>query len=277
MSTIPEDKPSMLVDSEETRACSRCRNGRIPVTDTRKMCSECRERNRIYSQRSQNRALATIQDQQNNGKEILTAKRKTEDSEEAVHGTKKRVKKVHTASNQSPAENGGNAKEKAKKAPINRSYGVEYLTAEQLYTTLTASSKSKKYNFRGHFAIVANPKTDHLARVRLVAKDLRKIADIPFESISITSSANEDEFRATFQCTCLGRGTTKPVASLVWPQPGVFASNPPGHPNTKHRDDAPNGTTPAVQCKGRINVIAEADMSHPVGIVGQRITITVEH
>lgn len=58
---------------------------------------------------------------------------------------------------------------------------VEYQTPAEMYHKLNTCSKTKKYLFNGRSSIIANPEIDNNQRVIIVAKDLRKIVNVPFE------------------------------------------------------------------------------------------------
>ncbi|KAG6860143.1 hypothetical protein C0995_015248 [Termitomyces sp. Mi166 len=249
-------------NSEETRPCTKCKASIISVTDSRKWCANCREKARLRSaQRAQQkRVLLETQDGQDDGNVLRELKRKMEGHADATQQEKKRLKTSHVSGDIKRKVDGEvknkkvllslfsalNAYTMVQTKPGNR---YEYQTASEMYNKLHTFSKTKKYLFSGHYSIIADPEIDHNQRVKLVAKDLRKIAKIPFD--------------------CLGQGT-KSVATLYSRDSNAIASSPLGSPVDRQADSVP-------RCKGIIKVMSQDDSSHPLGIAGQKITVTIEH
>ncbi|KAG6878363.1 hypothetical protein C0992_008259 [Termitomyces sp. T32_za158] len=211
------------------------------------------------------RASLLAQYGQDNGMMSPELKRKLENRADATLQGKKRPR---TSGDFGERENTTDSGTKTKKKKLKEQ--VEYQTSAEMYNKLNICSKTKKYLFNGRFSIIANPEIDNNKRVTIVAKDLRKLGNVPFEGTSIKSFVGEDIFGATFQCSCLDPGTRKPVATLYNRNPNEIAFSPAGFVVHTPTNDIP-------RCKGTIKVISQDDDSHPLGIAGQKITIIVEH
>ncbi|KAH0580188.1 hypothetical protein J132_06399 [Termitomyces sp. J132] len=254
-------------NSDETRQCTKCK-ARVPVADPRKWCANCREKARLMCARRAQRkhVLMEAQNGQEHGDVLRGLKRKLEDHADATQQEKKRPKPSHVSGEIKRKADGEVKKKKKTKQGIKE---VEYQTASEMYTKLSHHAKTENYFFNGHFSIIANPETDNNQRVRLVAKDLRKVANISFEGRSISATTSKSTFCATFQCTCLGQAT-KPAATLYTRDPNAIGVSSLGSDVHKQTDNVQ-------RCKGTIRIMSEENSSHPLGIAGQKITVTVEH
>ncbi|KAG6830729.1 hypothetical protein H0H92_015008 [Tricholoma furcatifolium] len=160
--SINEPVPPGDINAEQFRACSGCKTGRIPIVDYRKTCQTCREKSRLQAQRYKERKRERLRIQELQGRIRAASEMGVAAAED---GKNKRLKTDHVSDENKPVN----------------VYKDEYQTASDMYRMLTMSSKSKRYSFYGHFSIVANPEAGNGKRVRIVSRDLRNIANIPFE------------------------------------------------------------------------------------------------
>ncbi|KAF5378057.1 hypothetical protein D9615_007506 [Tricholomella constricta] len=272
---------------EETLPCSQCKRGRVPISHGRKMCVKCRERGRRHYQR---RATLDRGEADSAADIVVTsnAKRKIldEDLSDVLRGMKKRYKKSFATPSGAVVQPVNGVEGTTSALPAKHDC-TEYQTATDMYKAIKALSKSKQFRFHGSFSIIAKADTDHFTRGRLVIDELRKIAKISFEYDKPISPVTKPSFRVSFKCTCLAAAPkpAKPVAALMTSD--VIATSIPGIGTPKHRQGNLTGwagltrkvTDPegGARCKGKVVIIAEPDMSHPLGIVGQKVTVIVEH
>ncbi|KAJ7118686.1 hypothetical protein C8R43DRAFT_1241852 [Mycena crocata] len=125
-------------------------------------------------------------------------------------------------------------------------------------------NKSRPVRFYGTFAIIAFPDIDNKMRVRHVARDLRDNTDLHFnpeDKKSKRSSDSAQTYTISYKCTCRTNTTSPELAA-----------------HSESKDTAPaSGEKPKRKCRGRIEISAEDDRSHPLGWLGQRVKVTVTH
>ncbi|KDR71895.1 hypothetical protein GALMADRAFT_213720 [Galerina marginata CBS 339.88] len=168
--------------------------------------------------------------------------------------------------------------------------GKEYQSASALYDSL--KNRLKKVNpasakflkFHGFHSIIAVSTIDNQKRAAMVANDLRKIARVPFDLSKPTPSYNFETMgrTLTFKCTCLGNTpaavpnssvptTATPTAILKGTQGDLIRQA-----RARAGVEAAASSVPRV-CGGTILITAVDDGRHPLGILGQRISVCIEH
>ncbi|PPQ75772.1 hypothetical protein CVT26_000889 [Gymnopilus dilepis] len=193
--------------------------------------------------------------------------------------------------------------------------GKEYQTATALYESLkkrvkkaaNSTSASKLLRFKGFHSIIKVDTIDHQKRVELVAQDLRKIVRLSFEHTKPEASYDfKSQARTlTFKCTCLGYEPAPapppaPAAARSASTPPAFAAkgtsgdlirqarawmasalNATSSVGSAGAAQVPAPQTQSVGiprfCGGVVKITALDDTRHPLGIVGQRVVISVEH
>ncbi|KAJ6614615.1 hypothetical protein B0H10DRAFT_2044745 [Mycena sp. CBHHK59/15] len=126
---------------------------------------------------------------------------------------------------------------------------------------------SNSIRFQGTYAIVAFPDIDNKQRARQVARDLRASTDLHFDlEDRLKSHRSHDASKAytiTYQCACRASAPTlkrNPSDLTAWL----------GSKKTGASDDK------VKECRGRIEISAEDDTSHPF-VLGQRVKVIVTH
>ncbi|KAI0052788.1 hypothetical protein FA95DRAFT_1553054 [Auriscalpium vulgare] len=162
----------------------------------------------------------------------------------------------------------------------------EYLTADMAFSTLAQQlrriaslPKPSFLNFRLTYVIIADPAIDNKTRIDLVVRALRASTSLRF-SVNATpltpgssSYARPRSLGEKRRCKCMADKKHAPAlppgpAPLKRKQSDLSEWLAPG------QDAAPASTT---TCGGFVYISSEYDMSHPVGITGQRVFVTVTH
>ncbi|KAF8063619.1 hypothetical protein FPV67DRAFT_254934 [Lyophyllum atratum] len=258
---------SLTPQLEETRACSKCKRDRIPVSDWRKSCAECREKKKIEKARYAQKVKLLAAGVATKGK------RKAEDEPDVLQSMKKRFKKSYATGS---GTNGLDSAETTSFATAEHD-NTEYQSATDMYKAMKVLSK--KSHFRGSFSIVTKAEIDHRRRTIIVVDDLRKIAKIPFEHDHAIKPTSGASYRIAFRCTCLAAPT------IMKPSPNIGATPMPSSLKRKQSDLTTwVGLKPDVadreartRCKGKVTIVAEDDASHFLGIKGQKVTVTIGH
>ncbi|KAF6752426.1 hypothetical protein DFP72DRAFT_1070374 [Ephemerocybe angulata] len=175
--------------------------------------------------------------------------------------------------------------------------GTEYQTAGELYSALRVQvlSGKKGFDWKGFHVIVASDDVDHKQRLEAVARDLHKTAKLPFDPNPVKKQRNREETmrNGLYLCTCRGYGKPAPK------KPKQVAVPPPSLKKTgslmnwaravrkvkeqadmvvQDSEDEEVAEQVRVECGGRVRIVVREDAdSHPSGIVGQRITVAIEH
>ncbi|KAJ2935315.1 hypothetical protein H1R20_g1779, partial [Candolleomyces eurysporus] len=162
--------------------------------------------------------------------------------------------------------------------------GREYQTATALYGGIRGKcNASRKIHFSGFHTIVPTPEIDQKKRLDIVILDIRKIARVLFEYVSLISrtrplpapaptpnhwqkTKDDSMYSATFKCAC---STFDPMF-----QPkGAYEALQWQRQRRKAEKNGERG-----ECNGTIKIAVEQDTtSHPFGIEGQRISVVIEH
>ncbi|KAJ3806086.1 hypothetical protein F5876DRAFT_69245 [Lentinula aff. lateritia] len=117
-------------------------------------------------------------------------------------------------------------------------FGTEFQTAAEMYKRLKSLlRKNTRLSYRACHSIVADPECSHGKRAMLVARDIQKVADVPF------NPAQQNQLPDMNQVNASGGHTTENLPS----------------------------------CQGEVEVTAMEDLRHPLGIVGQQIRIQIRH
>ncbi|KIM37379.1 hypothetical protein M413DRAFT_448447 [Hebeloma cylindrosporum] len=302
--------------SRKFRACVTCKQYTIRDYMRYKNCTTCREKNRfkqrLAAQRKQQRNQLWAMEMLNGAKSDISDSDDEDDGStgEENHETrpdgappaKKRKMKLISELDGKEKEvalldmkNGLKRKlrKKVVVAPPTKSSGKEYQTASVLYDTLKrkvqASSASEFLQFYGYHTIVANQDINNRTRTKMVVDDMRKIVRVPFDLTGVQKSQNATtkSYALTYPCACLGYDTPAAAAPIA---PGNASSK--GTKGDLIRQarvqlalsggsgSATGASAPARvrrECGGRVYVLTKDDNSHPLGILGQRISVRVQH
>ncbi|GLB43063.1 hypothetical protein LshimejAT787_1205120 [Lyophyllum shimeji] len=242
------------------------------------MCERCREYFRLYGARRAEKLKLAALGTSGAGIEPLgeaNGKRKAENEPDVLQRMKKRFKQSHAAVSPAPARKDIEHRPRVLEVKHDN---TEYQTATEMYKAMKALSTSTKLQFRGSFSIVAKADTDNITRARLVVRELRKIARIPFEHDKPMNPVSGESYRVSFKCTCLAPSVPKPFATNPIPEVTSTVMTANGL-KRKQSDltlwagvkpkhvDLSNGTN----CSGKVVIVAEDDTSHFLGILGQKL------
>ncbi|KAL0573010.1 hypothetical protein V5O48_008956 [Marasmius crinis-equi] len=163
--------------------------------------------------------------------------------------------------------------------------------------------------FYACYSIVADPSVPYRKQATVVARNIKKSANISFNHKDVLQTeTTSTSFSNIYRCTChLKAGPSKKKALTSWlsssqekkgngapVQEDVTMAGPIAYPLMMAAPLVPSvadirnklagsGTSSVVQdapltpCSGRIEVTAEEDRSHPLGILGQRIVVRIHH
>ncbi|KAJ3572981.1 hypothetical protein NP233_g2729 [Leucocoprinus birnbaumii] len=148
----------------------------------------------------------------------------------------------------------------------------EYQNASSLCDAVkTIVSTSKVYHFAGCYSIVKCEGINHTSRAKLVVRELRKIAKLPFKyDIPLKSSMNDVRARLKYSCSCKSY-VPKTLSSLTSSSGRKSFSKPGAVPGNE------NVNTSDTNCGGIVIVTVRDDNSHPLGISGQQIIVEIIH
>ncbi|KAJ6557940.1 hypothetical protein B0H19DRAFT_1070536 [Mycena capillaripes] len=142
----------------------------------------------------------------------------------------------------------------------------KYVVASELHKAIKRRypDNTTSLRFYGTYAIIALPDVDNKQRARQVARDLRDNTSLHFNLEDRKSHRGDvaNAYTIKYNCTC--RASMKRTASDL---ATYFASK-----NKTMADE-----TPKSECRGRIEISAEDDRSHPLGWLGQRVKVTIIH
>ncbi|KAJ7665970.1 hypothetical protein DFH06DRAFT_1470212 [Mycena polygramma] len=141
----------------------------------------------------------------------------------------------------------------------------KYVVAAELHKAIKRryTDNSTSLRFYGTYAIIALPDIDNKQRARQVARDLRNNTTLHFNlEDKKTLESAPTSHKVSYKCTC--HTSMKRTASDI---STYFGS----------KNKTASGETPKSECRGRIEIIAEDDRSHPLGWLGQRVKVTVTH
>ncbi|KAJ7461705.1 hypothetical protein B0H11DRAFT_1816359, partial [Mycena galericulata] len=126
---------------------------------------------------------------------------------------------------------------------------------------------SSSLRFYGTYAIIAVPDIDNKKRTRVVARDLKENTNLHFRCDKKSTRGSDDAHTYTiaFKCTCRATSTIKRSASDL----SIYFGS--------KKTPAASDETPKNECRGRIEISAADDRSHPLGWLGQRVKVTVTH
>ncbi|KAJ7269629.1 hypothetical protein C8J57DRAFT_1508786 [Mycena rebaudengoi] len=188
-------------------------------------------------------------------------KRKANGENEGADGPKKRLKK--DAKVEDTAEVMAQLKELFKHATL----GPEALKHRQ---EAAAAHNPAFERYQGTYSIIADPDTDNKARARRVARDLKECTTLDFvledRLKSVRSSGASKAYTIWYKCMCGAASTglkRRPSDLSAWLM-------------NKKNPDVSMGEGPS-DCAGRVEISAEDDVSHRLGILGQRVKVTVNH
>ncbi|KAI0067417.1 hypothetical protein BV25DRAFT_1099219 [Artomyces pyxidatus] len=280
----------------------RCYQCRRPLSDTLwKSCPSCREKGRekskIANLRAKEKKAARAQLVSHEmaaaaASSVRTAvamkKRKLADEGQTVDFTW-----VTPSSNKPGKQSGSADKNTPQKRKDHHGEPDEYLSSTDALAALSGELESARVSshvatdlldFRLVYAIVADPFIDNKQRVDQVVRSLRDIGlrfSVTFTPLAPGHSryARPRSVTERRRCKCL-----KENSEAV---PAASTSDAPGQLKRKQSDLAqwlmkagdthPQATSSSGKCGGYIYISSEYDSSHPAGIRGQRIVVTVVH
>ncbi|KIY65975.1 hypothetical protein CYLTODRAFT_491868 [Cylindrobasidium torrendii FP15055 ss-10] len=118
------------------------------------------------------------------------------------------------------------------------------------FNGLSQTIRAKTTNTES-YALIKDPESDHKKITWEVARNLAKTHRVYIHYKNpIYKKARQDSYTRQYACTC--------HLSNVHPHAAAFGKAPPS-------------------CTGTITFISQDDSSHPEGIPGQRITVTISH
>lgn len=172
-------------------------------------------------------------------------------------------------------------------------------------------SSASQLQFYGYHTIVANQEINNRKRTKMVVDDMRKIVRVPFEyalflsyfmatdaashslgNVQKAQNAETNSYALIYSCACLGYDTVTPAAAVPIASANSSIKGTQGDLIRQARarlalsgaGSAATGDQPVVaptrvrrECGGRVYVKSRDDNSHPLGILGQRITVRVQH
>ncbi|SJL13254.1 uncharacterized protein ARMOST_16693 [Armillaria ostoyae] len=246
MLDISSDAPQISTGS---RYCASCKKP-MPDDAIYKSCSPCLAKKREYQRRASQRKKERM-----GIAEIVGLKRKAEDEVLGASAKKKRVRQilrevqVSESRETTPKASGG-------------AFVVQ--TASDLYKLIKAQPKLVD----ACHSVISVSSINHQKRTKLVSKDLLSFAGLKFDrSENIFNGKHPPgTYTRIFKCKCQLKESsqeqeplkrrTSDLSSWVVSSKSKSSEGP---------------------CSGRITVVAEDDNSHPLGISGQKITVTVMH
>ncbi|KIK65148.1 hypothetical protein GYMLUDRAFT_39548 [Collybiopsis luxurians FD-317 M1] len=269
LSSLPQ--PALSID-EKCNSCNKAK--RDPGFKT---CTSCRKKKtESYREYKKKKAeqTTTVREGENKSVEVATGttslKRKAGDDRDPEKRKKKRVKRILKTyggiDSQSVSES------TSQSHPME--FGTEFQTASQMYKRLKKLvRKNTRVSFQACHSIVTDPACDNAKRAALVARDIRKIAKVPFNhKLTIapaTHSRNHHTLRFSCTCTCAA-----PKSSEQQAKPSLTATI--GKLLGSMSSEASTETS-AVPCQGTVEVTIMNDNRHPVGIPGQQIRVHIHH
>ncbi|KAJ3743266.1 hypothetical protein DFH05DRAFT_1400712 [Lentinula detonsa] len=140
-------------------------------------------------------------------------------------------------------------------------FGTEFQSATEMYRQLKSLvRKHERLNYKACHSIVADPECGHEKRALLVARDVQKVAHVPFNYKGALAHPSQSLSFHTlqFRCTCMTSDSSQRVVGK--------------QANHLGNGDAENGT-----CQGEVEVTVLDDLRHPSGIAGQQIRIHIRH
>ncbi|KAF7326009.1 hypothetical protein MKEN_00451800 [Mycena kentingensis (nom. inval.)] len=137
---------------------------------------------------------------------------------------------------------------------------------------------SGAYTFSGTFALVADPKTDNERRVKLVAREIKREAALQYEIATAKthlSSKSHQRFTMILPCTChthriFSKTKSRDILSY-------FESKTKKNKGDAGMQVVSTTTDPGLACTGTTTISAEDDRSHPLGWLGQRVKVSIQH
>jgi hypothetical protein len=173
------------------------------------------------------------------------------------------------------------------------------------------ASSASELQFYGYHTIVANQEINNRKRTKMAVDDMRKIVRVPFEyalplscimvtdaashslgNVQKSQNAETNSYALIYPCACLGYDNVTPAAaapiapvnSSMKGTQGDLIRQARARLASSGAGNAATGSQPAVaparvrrECGGRVYVKSKDDTSHPLGILGQRITVRVQH
>ncbi|KAJ3713461.1 hypothetical protein DFJ43DRAFT_894153 [Lentinula guzmanii] len=132
-------------------------------------------------------------------------------------------------------------------------FGTEFQSATEMYRQLKSLVRmNARLNYKACHSIVADPECGHKKRALLVARDVRKVAHVPFNHKGAPAHPSQSLSFHTlqFRCTCM---TSDSSQRVVGKQANYLGNG-----------DAENGT-----CQGEVEVTVLDDLRHPSGIAAR--------
>ncbi|KAK0460430.1 uncharacterized protein EV420DRAFT_1532126 [Desarmillaria tabescens] len=238
--------------SASSRFCASCKKP-MPNDALYKSCELCLTKKREYQRRratERKKQIMAIKD-------VVGMKRKAEDVVLDANAKKKRVRQILrevqvTDSVQDPVVSKG----------VSGTFVVQ--TASDLYKLVKAQPKLVK----ACHSIISVESIDHQKRTKLVSKDLLSFAGLRFDRFENIFNGIHlpGTYTRIFKCKCQSKEPSKEQEPLKRRASDLSSWV------VSSKSKSPEGP-----CSGRITVVAEDDNSHPLGIPGQKVTVTVNH
>ncbi|KAF9268089.1 hypothetical protein L218DRAFT_594833 [Marasmius fiardii PR-910] len=152
--------------------------------------------------------------------------------------------------------------------------------------------------FHACYSIVADPSVGHRTQAGVVARNIKKSANLPFsykDALPPITPSTSSSCTLHFHCECVSRShpvNQRPLASWLaadqknrkdlmntvpLKMPGSLADIRAKLAKSGTNPNAAIEETSVVSCNGTIEVTVEDDSSHPLGIPGQRIEVKIHH
>ncbi|KAF7360178.1 hypothetical protein MVEN_00746400 [Mycena venus] len=277
MDFAPTASITGLASAAELPKCNACH--KAPVTNAGySTCRPCRDKRNEMKKRSQQkkreqkfRLLQAIAGSDNipfpaprptEKSASAGKKRKAPEDEEsladALERMRKRFKKMEAFTKVDVA---------SKSPPVATPEPVfkKFVSAGDLHKTIKRRypDNSNSLRFYGTYAIIALPDVDNKHRARQVARDLRDNTTLHFNLENKESYRNGTAYTIHYKCTCRASSIKRTASDLSL----YFGS----------KNKTASEETPKSECRGRIEICAEDDRSHPQGWLGQRVKVTITH
>ncbi|KAK0224301.1 hypothetical protein IW262DRAFT_1548813 [Armillaria fumosa] len=231
------------------RCCASCKKP-MPDDAIYKSCSPCLAKKREYQRHANQRKKERMGIVENAG-----LKRKAEDEVLDAKTKKQRVRQILrevqvSESRETATKESGGA------------FVVQ--SASDLYKLIKAQPKLAN----ACHSIISVSSINHQKRTKLVSEDLLSFSGLKFDRYENIFNGKHlpGTYTRIFKCKCQSKDSSQEPEALKRRTSDLSSWV------VSSKSKSPEGS-----CSGRITVIAEDDNSHPLGISGQRITVTVMH
>ncbi|KAK0442525.1 uncharacterized protein EV420DRAFT_1578444 [Desarmillaria tabescens] len=240
--------------SASSRFCASCKKP-MPNDALYKSCEPCLTKKREY----QGRCATERKKQIMAIREVVGIKRKTEDVVLDANAKKKRVRQilweVQVTESVQDTRVAPFAHANASVTNANAKF-----TLPDFYKLIKAQPKL----VNACHSIISIASINDQKRTKLVSKDLLSFAELKFDRFENVFNGTHlpGTYRRIFKCKCQSK-EQKPLKRRASDLSSWVVSS---------KSKLPEGP-----CSGRITVVTEDDNSHPLGIPGRKVTVTVNH